>query len=399
MAPGNGGTQQRATNLDISISDFPRLKKAILENKIKLVVIGPEEPLVKGLADKLRFDQDLEGLLVVGPDAHGAKLEGSKEFSKSFMNKYGIPTARSKTFDQSTIEEGYRFLDELRAPYVLKADGLAAGKGVLITDDRVEAKAILDDLIYNKKFGAASERVLIEEFLKGIELSMFVLTDGKDYLILPEAKDYKRIGEKDTGLNTGGMGAVSPVIFADKFFKKKVEDRIIKPTIRGIQEELMDFRGFIFIGLMNNGGEPYVIEYNVRMGDPETEVVMPRIRTDLLELLIACADKKLGGKKIEIEPFTATTVMAVAEGYPGEYEKGREITFKKEVKGAVVFHAGTKMANGKLVVNGGRVMAFTGLGKNMSEALLHSYQGIELVEWAGKTYRKDIGFDLRQLGQ
>lgn len=398
-APGNGGTEELATNLNLTAIDFPKLKAAILENKIGLVIIGPEEPLVKGLADALRNDPELAGLLVVGPDQSGARLEGSKDFSKAFMNKYGIPTARSKTFDANNIQEGYQFIDELKSPYVLKADGLAAGKGVIITQDKVEAKAALDQLILNRQFGVSSDRVLIEQFLHGIEVSMFVLTDGKDYLILPEAKDYKRIGEGDKGLNTGGMGAISPVIFADRIFKKKVEDRIIKPTIKGLQAEGMDYRGFIFIGLMNDGGEPYVIEYNVRMGDPETEVVLPRIKSDFLDLMIATADRKLGGKKIDFEPFTATTVMTVAKGYPEEYERGKPITFKKGVKSAVVFHAGTSQKDGQLVTNGGRVMAFTGLGKNMGEALLRSYEGIALVDWEGKTFRKDIGFDLRELGQ
>jgi phosphoribosylamine---glycine ligase len=399
MAPGNGGTLELATNLDINVKEIAQVKEAVLKYNIGIVIVGPEEPLVNGIVDQLKSDVDLKGLLVVGPDAHGAKLEGSKEFSKAFMNKYGVPTAKAKTFDGSNISEGYKFLEEVKPPYVLKADGLAAGKGVLITSDLEEAKANLDDLIINKRFGNASARVLVEEFLSGIELSVFVLTDGKDFVVLPEAKDYKRIGDGDTGPNTGGMGAVSPVIFADRLFMNKVLEKVVKPTVRGIKEEGMDYVGFIFIGLMNDGGEPQVIEYNVRMGDPETEVVLPRIKSDLLTLLIAAAEGKLADEKLEIEPYTATTVVLVSEGYPGDYEKGREITFKKEIKSAIPFHAGTKFSDGKTFTNGGRVIAMTGLGKNMAEALTHSYQAISQIEWKGKTFRSDIGGDLQKLGQ
>lgn len=399
VAPGNGGTKEVATNLDLNVKEVDHLKGAIKEHKIGILVVGPEEPLVNGLVDELKKDESLSELLIVGPSAHGARLEGSKEFSKEFMNKYGVPTARSKTFDESNIEEGYRFLEELRAPYVLKADGLAAGKGVLITEDLAEAKSNLDDLILNKRFGDASARVLIEEFLSGIELSVFILTDGKDYVLLPEAKDYKRIGEGDIGPNTGGMGAISPVIFADKFFMNKVIEKVVEPTVRGIKEEGMDYCGFVFIGLMNNAGEPQVIEYNVRMGDPETEVVLPRIKSDLLELLIAAANGTLSEKEIEVHPYTASTVMMVSEGYPADYEKGRSITFEKEIKSAIPFHAGTKMDEENLVTNGGRVIAMTGLGKNMAEALSRSYGGVSLTKWEGKTFRKDIGFDLQRLGQ
>ena len=399
IAPGNGGTAEVATNLDINVKEVPEVKAAILKYDIGLVVVGPEEPLVNGIVDKLKGDEELKELLVVGPDAHGARLEGSKEFSKDFMNKYGVPTARAKTFDASNITEGHQFLKEVKPPYVLKADGLAAGKGVLITSDLAEAQANLDDLILNKRFGEASARVLIEEFLSGIELSVFVLTDGKDFVVLPEAKDYKRIGEGDTGPNTGGMGAVSPVIFADRLFMEKVVEKVVKPTVRGIKEEGMDYRGFIFIGLMNDGGEPQVIEYNVRMGDPETEVVMPRIKSDLLSLLVAVAQGKLAEEELEIEPFTATTVVLVSDGYPADYEKGREITFSKKIKSAIPFHAGTKMKGGQLVTNGGRVIAMTGLGKNMVEALTQSYNAIKDVQWKGMTYRSDIGADLQKLGQ
>ena len=315
------------------------------------------------------------------------------------MKKYGVPTAAAEVFDESNINEGYTFLESLRPPYVLKADGLAAGKGVLITDSLQEAKQNLDDLILHKKFGDASARVLIEEFLKGIELSVFVLTDGKDYVILPEAKDYKRIGEGDTGLNTGGMGAVSPVLFADKDFMKKVEEKVVIPTVKGIEQEGMDYCGFVFIGLMNQSGEPYVIEYNVRMGDPETEVVIPRIKNDLVDLLEAAATGNLANSRLEVEPYTATTVILVSGGYPESYEKGKEITFKKPIKSVVPFHAGTKLEDGKLVTNGGRVLALTGLGKNMGEAISRCYKAVDLVSWEDMNYRKDIGFDLQKLGQ
>lgn len=300
IAPGNGGTSELATNLNLNVNDVEAVKSSILEHNIHLVVIGPEDPLVNGLVDNLKSDSELKDLLIVGPSQNGAQLEGSKEFAKDFMKKYGVPTAAAEVFDATNIQDGYKFLESLEPPYVLKADGLAAGKGVLITESIEEAKANLDELILNKKFGEASAKVLIEEFLQGIELSVFVLTDGKDYVILPEAKDYKRIGEKDTGLNTGGMGAISPVIFADKAFMQKVEEQVVKPTVRGIQEEGMDYCGFIFIGLMNKAGEPNVIEYNVRMGDPETEVVMPRIKSDLVDLLVAAASGQLSDAAIEL---------------------------------------------------------------------------------------------------
>lgn len=398
VAPGNGGTSDIATNLDIDVKDFSALKTVIKAHAIDLVVIGPEDPLVNGVVDDLKADDSLGGLLIVGPAKNGAILEGSKEYSKDFMMKHGVPTAAAKTFDEHNIEEGYEFLNTLQPPYVLKADGLAAGKGVLITESIEEAKQNLADLILHKKFGDASSRVLIEEFLSGIELSVFVLTDGKDYVILPEAKDYKRIGEGDTGLNTGGMGAVSPVIFADKDFMSKVEEQVVKPTIAGINAEGMDYVGFIFIGLMNDKGNPYVIEYNVRMGDPETEVVFPRIQSDLVDLLVAAAKGELAGKQIEVDPQTATTVMLVSAGYPEAYEKGKEITIEAASE-ATVFHAGTKIDDGKLLTNGGRVISVTALGKDMGEAMNKSYRGVEKIRWEGKTFRSDIGADLKKLGQ
>ncbi|WP_421873275.1 phosphoribosylamine--glycine ligase [Marinoscillum sp.] len=399
LAPGNGGTGEVATNLDINPKDHQAVIDTVLEYQIDMVVVGPEDPLVNGLVDDLKAHSKLTELLVVGPGKSGAILEGSKQVAKDFMKKYGVPTAAAEVFDESNINEGYTFLESLRPPYVLKADGLAAGKGVLITDSLQEAKQNLDDLILHKKFGDASARVLIEEFLKGIELSVFVLTDGKDYVILPEAKDYKRIGEGDTGLNTGGMGAVSPVLFADKDFMKKVEEKVVIPTVKGIEQEGMDYCGFVFIGLMNQSGEPYVIEYNVRMGDPETEVVIPRIKNDLVDLLEAAATGNLANSRLEVEPYTATTVILVSGGYPESYEKGKEITFKKPIKSVVPFHAGTKLEDGKLVTNGGRVLALTGLGKNMGEAISRCYKAVDLVSWEDMNYRKDIGFDLQKLGQ
>lgn len=400
MAPGNGGTGDLAVNIDINVDDFEAVKTAILTHGINMVVVGPEDPLVKGIVDKIKADQELSGVMVIGPSANGAQLEGSKDFSKAFMNKYGVPTAASQTFDKNCLEEGKAFLEELEAPYVLKVDGLAAGKGVLITEDLDEAKANLEDLLVNEKFGQASSKVLVEEYLHGIELSIFVLTDGRDYVILPEAKDYKRIGEGDTGLNTGGMGAISPVVFADRHFLEAVEEEVVKPTVKGIQEEGMDYCGFIFIGLMNNMGRPYVIEYNVRMGDPETEVVLPRIKSDFLDLLEATAKGQLGGYELKVEPYTASTVILVSGGYPEAYEKGKEITFSAPLKSIIPFHAGTKKDEaGRLVTNGGRVMALTGLGKNLSEALNQSYHAAELVKWEGMNFRKDIGADLQKLGQ
>lgn len=398
IAPGNGGTGQVGENLDLNAEDAGEVAEAVLKHQIGLLVVGPEAPLVKGLVDELKADERLGDLLIVGPQKEGAQLEGSKEFSKEFMYRYGIPTAKAKVFDATNIEEGYQFLEDSEPPYVLKADGLAAGKGVLITSDPEEARENLRELIEEKKFGEASARVLVEQFLDGIELSVFVLTDGKDYVMLPEAKDYKRIGEGDTGPNTGGMGAVSPVSFVNAPFMEKIESRIIKPTIAGLEEDGIPYCGFIFFGLINVKNDPYVIEYNVRMGDPETEAVLPRINSDLVELLVATAKGELGSHKIELAPYSSVTVMMVSEGYPGAYEKGREITFDPNMKGVIPFHAGTQIDNGQLVTNGGRVIAFTALGKNMLEAMTKCYAATGFVKWEGKTLRKDIGSDLKEYG-
>lgn len=398
VAPGNGGTAKIATNLDVNIKDFEAVAGTIKEHKIDLLVVGPEDPLVNGIVDFLEKDKELKKLKIIGPRSDGAILEGSKEFSKEFMKRHDIPTAKARVVTADTIEEGYQFLDRMNPPFVLKADGLAGGKGVIITEELPDAKQALRDLLIDKKFGKASERVLIEEFLKGIEVSFFVLTDGKDYRILPEAKDYKRIKENDEGLNTGGMGAVSPVIFADRAFKEKVSKKIIKPTIEGLKKEKIDYCGFIFFGLINLGGEPFVIEYNARMGDPETQAVLPRIKTDFLELLIATADRTLVDTEIEYERFSAAALVLVSRGYPEFYEKGHEITLG-DVRAVLPFHAGTKVKEGKLATDGGRVLALTGLGKNLAEALSKCYSSVEEVNWEGKKYRTDIGFDLKNLGQ
>lgn len=398
IAPGNGGTPKVGTNLDLDVKNFDRVGEAILEHEIGLLVVGPEDPLVNGIVDHLRSKKEFARLRIIGPKSEGAMLEGSKEYAKEFMKRHNIPTADARTVTKDNLEETLKYMERIDPPFVLKADGLAGGKGVIITEELEEARKSLRNLIEDKKFGEASEKVLLEQFLKGIEVSFFVLTDGKDYRILPEAKDYKRIGEKDTGLNTGGMGAVSPVIFADRTFKEKVNNRIIKPTIEGLKKDKIEYCGFIFFGLINVGGEPYVIEYNVRMGDPETEVVLPRIKTDFLELLIATADQNLIDTEIEYERFTASTVMYVSRGYPESYEKGHEITLG-DLKTVLPFHAGTKMVDGKLVTNGGRVLTITGLGKNLGEALSKAYSGGEAMQYEGKNFRQDIGFDLKKLGQ
>lgn len=399
VAPGNAGTAEIATNLPISVSDFAAIEAAVLTHSIDLVVVGPEEPLVKGIVDYFRSTPSLQPILIVGPDASGARLEGSKDFSKDFMVKYGIPTAASATFTAATLNQGLAYLETYAGPYVLKADGLAAGKGVIITENREEAKAQLTEMLLDKKFGQASEKVLIEQFLTGIELSVFVLTDGKNYLILPEAKDYKRIGEGDTGLNTGGMGAVSPVPFAGEVFLKKVEERVVLPTLKGLNEEGIHYVGFIFIGLMNSDGEPQVIEYNVRMGDPETEVVLPRIETDLVTVLEAAAKGELDTITLDINPNTAVTTVVVAGGYPEEYQKGDEIAFVAPLKEDVlVFHAGTSLQeDGRIVTNGGRVLACTALGDTLAKAVEKSQKTADSIQFDGKYFRKDIGKDLMEL--
>lgn len=397
IAPGNAGTAMCGTNVNMSATDFPAIKKFVLSNDVKLVVVGPEDPLVKGVHDFFLADEQLATIPVIGPPQVGAQLEGSKDFSKQFMFRHGVPTAAYATFTKDTLEEGYAFLAGLQPPYVLKADGLAAGKGVVIPHTLDEAKAELKAMLADAKFGDASSKVVIEEFLKGIELSVFVLTDGVSYKLLPAAKDYKRIGDGDTGLNTGGMGAVSPVPFADEAFLAKVEERIVKPTIEGLKTDNIPYVGFIFIGLMNDNGDPKVIEYNCRMGDPETEVVLPRIKSDLLELFIAVGEKKLSDFQFELDPRTATTVMMVAGGYPGDYEKGKEISGLENVKDAVAFHAGTKNADGKIVTNGGRILAFTAFGNSIEEAVSRSYAAANAVKFEGCYFRKDIGQDLVKL--
>jgi phosphoribosylamine--glycine ligase len=395
VAPGNPGTAQIATNLACSLSNFEEIRSAVLNHRIELVIVGPEVPLVEGLADFFLADESLKDVHFLGPDKHAAQLEGSKDFAKQFMMRHSIPTARYATFTKDSIEEGHRFLETLQPPFVLKADGLAAGKGVLILSSLHEAKESLNALL-GGQFGEASARVVIEEFLDGIELSVFALTDGKDYLLLPEAKDYKRIGEGDTGLNTGGMGAVSPVPFADEAFMQKVEERIVKPTMRGIREENMRYTGFVFFGLINVGGNPFVIEYNCRMGDPETEVVMPRIASDVLPLFKAAATHNLAGMQLEKDTRAASTVMLVAGGYPEEYEKGNVINGLKDVKNSLVFHAGTKQVNDDIVTNGGRVLAITSYGENIHDALSASYENAETINWKDKYYRRDLGRDLLQ---
>ena len=397
--PGNPGTAQIATNIAAGVKDFEAIKKCVLENNIEIVICGPEDPLVFGLKDMFAADEQLKDVLFVGPSKLGAQLEGSKDFAKEFMVRHNIPTAAYKSFTKETLAEADAFLEQLEAPYVLKADGLAAGKGVLILEDLEEAKAELRNMM-GGKFGEAGNTVVIEQFLKGIEVSVFVLTSGKDYLILPEAKDYKRIGEGDKGLNTGGMGAVSPVVFADAEFMAKVEERIIKPTVEGFAKDNIDYKGFVFIGLMNCGGDPYVIEYNVRMGDPETEAVMTRIDSDLLSHLVAAAKGDLSGEKMEISKHGALTVVCVSGGYPEEYKKGLEMggseylysnTPDSKIK---VFHAGTAMKDGKLVTSGGRVLAITVNGEGIENQRETIYAEIAKIEYEGKYCRRDIGLDL-----
>ncbi len=395
IAPGNGGTLQYGTNVGMSPLDFEAIKKFVLDNGINMVVVGNEDPLVAGIYDYFAGDASLNGVPVVGPSKEGAQLEGSKDFAKEFMARHGIPTAEHLSVDASTIEDGFRFLESHKPPYVLKADGLAAGKGVLIIPELDEAKEQLRAML-GGMFGASSSKVVLEQFLSGIECSVFVLTDGSAYKILPVAKDYKRIGEGDTGPNTGGMGAVSPVSFADAGFMQKVEERIIKPTIDGLKQENITYRGFIFFGLINVGGEPYVIEYNVRMGDPETEVVMLRTGGDLLDLLEGVVTGTLAGRNLEIDSRYATTVMIVSSGYPGSYAKGKVITGTDAVDGSILFHAGTRRTDdGELLTSGGRVIAVSSYGSSKDEALAKSYANISKIEFEGKNFRRDIGFDLK----
>lgn len=394
VAPGNAGTDAIAKNINISPTDFEAIKNFALQEKVEMVVVGPEDPLVAGIYDFFKNDEALKNIPVIGPSKIGAQLEGSKEFAKEFLVKHNIPTAAYGSFTKETLEKGQQFLETLSPPYVLKADGLAAGKGVLIIQDLEEAKAELKNMLVNEKFGQASSKVVIEEFLDGIELSCFVLTDGKSYKILPTAKDYKRIGEGDTGLNTGGMGAVSPVPFADAVLLEKIENRIVKPTIDGLQKDGIEYKGFVFIGLINVKNEPMVIEYNVRMGDPETEVVIPRLQSDLVELFLAVAAEKLDQVSLEVDPRSATTIMVVSGGYPEDYEKGKAIAGIENVADSIIFHAGTKTVDGQVVTNGGRVLAVTSYGDNFKEAIQKSYQNIDKIQFEKMYFRKDIGFDL-----
>ncbi|MDQ5930711.1 MAG: phosphoribosylamine---glycine ligase [Bacteroidota bacterium] len=394
VAPGNAGTASIAENVAIAPTDFEAVKALVLKENISLVVVGPEDPLVKGIYDYFKNDESLKHIPVIGPSKLGAQLEGSKEFAKEFLIKHNIPTAAYDSFTAATVEQGCEFLETLQPPYVLKADGLAAGKGVLIIHDLEEAKTELRNMLVHEKFGAASSKVVIEEFLDGIELSCFVLTDGKSYKILPTANDYKRIGEGDTGLNTGGMGAVSPVPYVDAVLMEKIETRIVKPTIEGFQKDGIEYKGFVFIGLINVKNEPIVIEYNVRMGDPETEVVIPRLKSDLVELFLSVADQKLDSFELEVDPRSATTIMVVSGGYPEEFEKGKVITGLENITNSIVFHAGTKLDNENVVSNGGRVLTITSYGDDFQQAIKKSYQNIDKLNFDKMYFRKDIGFDL-----
>ena len=394
VAPGNAGTSKIASNVAIKVTDFEAIKEFVLKEKVEMLVVGPEDPLVQGIQDYFEKDEQLKDVMVIGPSKRGALLEGSKERAKEFMALYKIPTAAYQSFTSESLNAGKEFLETLEPPYVLKADGLAAGKGVLILNDIEEAKTELENMLSHSKFGEAGSTVVIEEFLDGVELSVFVLTDGENYITLPTAKDYKRIGEGDTGLNTGGMGAISPVPFADEVFMKKIEDRIVKPTVEGIKKENITYKGFIFIGLIKVGDEPYVIEYNVRMGDPETEVVLPRIKSDLVEVFRKVSEGKLNEVNLEINDETAATVMLVSGGYPEAYEKGKEIKGLENVENSLVFHAGTSEENGIVKTNGGRVIAVTSFGNDYKQALKKSYQNVEKLHFDKMYFRKDLGFDL-----
>ena len=395
IAPGNAGTSQCGTNLDFGVNDFDAIKKCCIDEKIDLVLVGPEEPLVKGITDFLISDPQLKDLDIIGPSKYGAQLEGSKAFAKSFMQKYKIPTAAYGEFTLDNYKDGVEYINKHALPIVLKADGLAAGKGVVICENYVEALAEFELMLQRAKFGDASKKVVIEEFLHGIELSVFALTDGKNYVLLPEAKDYKRVGEEDTGPNTGGMGAVSPVPFADEVFLKNVEEKVIKPTIKGLKAENLEYRGFIFFGLIKVGDEPYVIEYNCRMGDPETEVVIPRLKNDFLEMLVAATKQELNKIKIEEDDRFACTVMAVSGGYPGDYEKGYVIhgLDKVDIAESILFHAGTVTKDGKAVTNGGRVLCITSFANSIFEAVEKSKQELQNISFTGMSYRRDIGYE------
>ncbi len=394
VAPGNPGTAAIAVNVDIPADDFHRLGQFCQKSKIDLMVVGPEAPLVKGIRDYFESDPWLKDILIVGPGKVGAQLEGSKTFSKDFMQRHGIPTAKAKSFVVSELESAFDYISTCKPPIVLKADGLAGGKGVVISLSQAEAKAVIKEMLVNKQFGEASAKVLIEEFLSGIELSVFVLTDGRDYVLLPEAKDYKRIGEGDTGPNTGGMGAVSPVTFATQAFMTRVENDVVKPTIEGLKKDLIDYKGFIFVGLMNVGGHPFVIEYNARMGDPETQAVMPRIKSDFVELLVAAAKGELKGKSVEIDPDYAVTVAMVSGGYPGAFPKGKEISGLIAGDSNLIFHAGTRADGDRILTDGGRVIAVTGKGRSLEEARTRAYESVSEITWEGLYFRKDIGTDL-----
>ena len=394
ISPGNGGTSNYGENIYADINNFDEIKNLVINKKIDLVLVGPEDPLVNGIVDYFEQSYELKNVKIFGPNKLGAQLEGSKSFSKSFMKRHNIPSAKFKSFNLNEVDEGIKFLRNSSPPFVLKADGLAAGKGVIISKDLENAENSFKNMLINKQFGEASKKVLIEEFLSGIEISCFIITDGENYISLPEAKDYKRIGENDTGLNTGGMGAVSPVNFYDEEFEKKVENRIIKRTIEGLKKDNIPFKGFLFIGLMNVNGDPFVIEYNVRMGDPETQVVIPRIKNDFLKVLISCIDMNLKNIKINIDNKITSTVILSSKGYPEKYQKGFKISGLDEIKNSIIFHAGTIKEENDIISNGGRVIACTGIGDTISKSLNISYELAKKIDWEGKYYRKDIGRDL-----